>query len=121
MTVTVFVVLWACLSLLTGLVTEAVKRFTTTTFPNNLISLIVAVITGAAVAIFYYAQNGIPFTPLNIAYIVAIAVLNWVGASVGYDKVKEAILTLRGEDDEEEEVETRFDEDRSDDATIKEG
>ena len=121
MTVTVFVVLWSCLSVLTGLVTEAVKKFTTTTFPNNFMSLIVAVITGATVTIFYYAQNGIPFTPLNIAYIVAIAILNWVGASVGYDKVKEAVLALKGDDDEEDEVAERYDDDRSDNAGDMEG
>ena len=114
MTLTVFVVIWACLSVLTALVTEAVKKFTTTDFPENLIALIIAIVTGVCVTGFYYAQNGIPFTLLNVAYMAAIAVLNWVGSMVGYDKVKQAILQLT-DDDDEDEVE-RDDDDRSDSA-----
>ena len=96
MTVTVFVILWACLSALTSLVTEAVKKFTTTDYPDNVVALIVAVATGAIVTSIYYAQTGIPFTALNVVYIVAVSILNWVGATVGYDKVKQAILQLQG-------------------------
>jgi len=101
MTTTAFVIIWACLSALTSLVTEAVKKFSTMGFPNNVVALIVAIATGAIVTSVYYAQTGIPFTALNVVYIIAISILNWIGATVGYDKVKQAILQLKGGDEDE--------------------
>ena len=97
MTVTVFCIIWAGLSVLTGLVTQAIKDFISTykeNYPSNIIALIVALVLGAGVSIVYYLQNGIPFTALNVIYIIAIGLLNWVGATVGYDKVKQAVLQL---------------------------
>lgn len=119
MTVTVFCVLWACLSLLTGLVTQAIKSFVDTyeeEFPSNIIALVVAFVLGIGVTTIYYLQNDIPFSVLNIIYIFVIGFLNWVGASVGYDKVKEAIMALvttdgDDNDDEESEVEEDVEED----------
>ena len=42
----------------------------------------------------YYTGSGIPFTPLNIIYIPLMGIANWLGAMVGYDKVKQAIEQL---------------------------
>ncbi|MCR4841821.1 MAG: hypothetical protein K5840_00995 [Eubacterium sp.] len=111
MTATVFCVLWACLSLLTGLVTQAIKNFIDNydeEFPSNIVALVVALVLGITVTALYYLQTGVDFTPLNIIYLFVMGFLNWIGASVGYDKVKEALSTLvtvEGDDNDDEEEE----------------
>lgn len=96
MSVTIFSELVVVLSLAVSLITQAVKKtLGGKKYSANLVVLIVSVIVGAAGCSLAYIFMGIPFTPYNIAYIILMAVVIWVGAMVGYDKVLQMIDQLK--------------------------
>lgn len=81
-------------SVLTGLVTQAVKKIMderNATYRANTIAGIVAAILSAGVGIGYVLIAGIAFTAQIIVYIVALIFMGWLCAMVGYDKVVETI------------------------------
>lgn len=78
---------------MTSLITEAIKRTVKTDKPN-IVALVVSVITGVGVPIGYLILNSLPITPQDIVYIVAMVVLTWLCATLGYDKVVQAIEQL---------------------------
>ncbi len=78
---------------MTSLITEAVKRTITDKKPT-ITAAIVSVVTGVGVPIGYLILNHLPITAQDIVYIVAMVVLTWVGACVGYDKLKEVLNQL---------------------------
>lgn len=97
MTVTAFLILLTACAVATSLLTEAVKRFLDglkIKYATNIVVLIVALIVGCGATALYYAQNGVPFSALNIVYLVLMGVANWLGAMLGYDKVKQAMLQI---------------------------
>lgn len=98
MTVSTFLVLLTICSAITSLFTEALK---TSGFiknlPINIVVLIVAVVVGCGTTVFYYLHFSMPFNTLNIAYIIAMAIANWLCATLGYDKVLQTINQIKGE------------------------
>ena len=97
MNITTFQFLLMSFAVLTSTVTEAVKKFLEEQhirYASNIVVLIIALILGCGGTILYYTGSGIPFTPLNIIYIPLMGIANWLGAMVGYDKVKQAIEQL---------------------------
>lgn len=94
MTVQIFLTLIVAFSTATSLITEAIKMIFTESeikIPYNILVLIVAVVVACTGTAIYYLQVGIPFTALNIIYIFLMGVANWIGAMVGYDKIKQLI------------------------------
>lgn len=97
MTVQIFLMLLTVFSTVTSIVTQGVKAFldtTKATYSSNIVALFVAVIVGAGGTIIYYIANGIEWTLLNYIMIFIMALANWLGAMLGYDKVKQAITQI---------------------------
>lgn len=77
-------------SILTSLVTEAVKKILTehnVAYHANTLAGIVATILSAAIGCGYCLMNNIAFTVQIIVCIVALVFMSWLCAMVGYDKV----------------------------------
>lgn len=94
MTVTVFLILLTVCATITALLTEGVKKFLDGIeigYAPNILVLIVAMIVGCGATALYYVNYQIPFNALNSVYLALMGVANWLGAMVGYDKVKQAI------------------------------
>lgn len=97
MTLQVFLILLTVCATVTALVTEAIKKMLDTMkakYASNIVALVVAIIVGAVVVALYYVLKSIAFTGVNIIYIFLMALANWIGSMVGYDKVKQAITQL---------------------------
>ena len=89
MTVTTFLVLLSAFTVITGLVTEAIKQVYAER--TNLVALIVALVVGCGGTLLYYQLNGLPFDANNIIYAVLMGFASGLAAMCGYDKVKQAI------------------------------
>lgn len=95
MTVEIFLTLLVFFSTVTSLCTEALKKLVKEDFPSNILVLIVAMIVGCVGTGIYYLSIGIPWTAINIIYLILMGVANWVGAMVGYDKIKQLLEQIR--------------------------
>ncbi len=97
MTIQVFLILLTLFSTLTGLFTEGIKKFfdgLNVKYASNIIVLVSAILVGGLGTPAYYVFMSIPFTTINIICIPLMVVVNWLGAMVGYDKIKQAILQI---------------------------
>lgn len=84
----------AGISILTGLVTEGVKRLLdewNLNYSSNMVAGAAAVILAAIYGIAYVAITDAALTAGLIVYLIALVILSWLCAMVGYDKVKQAI------------------------------
>lgn len=75
---------------MTSLITEAIKRAFTDKQPT-ITAAIVSVVTGIGVPIGYLILSHMAITTQDIVYIVAMVVLTWLCATLGYDKVLQVI------------------------------
>lgn len=94
MTVTTFLILLTICAAVTSLITEGVKKLlddAKINYASNILVLIVAVIVGCGATALYYVNYHVPFNALNSVYLALMGVANWLGAMIGYDKVKQAI------------------------------
>ncbi len=99
MSVTTFLILLTVFATFTALMTEAVKKFLDAqkvTYASNIVVLIVALVIGCGGTAVYYINYQVPFNALNSVYLALMGLANWIGAMVGYDKVKQAITQLGG-------------------------
>lgn len=97
MTVTAFLIILAACAAITSLLTEGIKKFLDeqmVTYASNVLVLIIAVIVGCGAAAFYYVNYQIPFNALNSVYLALMGVANWLGATLGYDKVRQTIAQI---------------------------
>ena len=97
MTVTAFLILLTICATITSIFTEDEKKFLDAqeiTYASNVLVLAVAVVIGCGGTAIYYVNYQVPFTALNSVYLALMGVANWVGAMVGYDKVKQAIAQI---------------------------
>ncbi len=97
MTVTVFLVLLTASATVTALATEAVKNFLDglgVRYATNIVVLVIALAVGCGGTAVYYVNFQVPFTALNSVYLALMGIANWIGAMVGYDKVKQAIAQI---------------------------
>ena len=81
-------------SMLTGLVTEAVKKILRELGKDplpNLLAGIVAMVLAVAVSAGYFVLTDMVFTAKVVVYGIALVVLAWLAAMIGYDKVMQAI------------------------------
>ncbi len=100
MTVTAFLILLTIYATITAIFTEAVKKFLDAqevAYASNILVLAVAIVVGCGGTAIYYVNYQVPFTALNSVYLALMGVANWVGAMVGYDKVKQAISQIGGQ------------------------
>lgn len=99
MTVTTFLILLTICATVTSLVSEGAKKFLDGIkiyYASNILVLIVALIIGCGATALYYVNYQVPFTALNSVYLALMGVANWLGAMLGYDKVKQAIAQIGG-------------------------
>lgn len=97
MTVTAFLILLTICAAVTSLLTEGIKRFldgTGTAYASNIVVLFVALVVGCGATAIYYVNYQIPFNALNSVYLALMGVANWLGAMLGYDKVKQAVVQI---------------------------
>lgn len=97
MTVTAFLIILAACAAITSLLTEGIKKFLDeqkVTYASNILVLIIAVIVGCGATVLYYVNHQIPFNALNSVYLALMGVANWLGATLGYDKVRQTIAQI---------------------------
>lgn len=98
MTTTIFLTILFICATVTSLVTEGIKRFLEElriSYVANILVLVVALIIGIIAAALYYINAGIPFTVINIVYLILLGIANWLCAMFGYDKVMQTISQLK--------------------------
>mgnify|MGYP006380554123 CR=1 FL=1 len=93
MTTTTFLMLLSSFSVLSGLVTEGIKKLISdkANMSYNIIALVVALVIGGAGSAVYYQLNAIPFNLNNIIYLVLMGLASGLCSMVGFDKIKQAI------------------------------
>ncbi len=97
MTVTVFLIILTICAAVTSLLSEGIKNFLDgmkVTYASNIIVLVVALIVGCGATALYYVNYGVPFDALNSVYLALMGVANWLGATLGYDKVRQTIAQI---------------------------
>lgn len=97
MTVTAFLIILTACAAITSLLTEGIKKFLDeqrVTYASNVLVLIIAVIAGCGATALYYVNYQIPFNALNSVYLALMGVANWLGATTGYDKVRQTIAQI---------------------------
>lgn len=99
MTVEMFLILLTIFSVVTSLFTQAVKKVLDDmgeAYASNIVVLVVAVIVGGLGTAAYYFLAGYQWNACNITSIFLMMGANWLGAMVGYDKIKQAITQFKG-------------------------
>ena len=97
MTVTVFLILLTACAAVTSLLTEGIKKLLDemgVKYASNVLVLFVAVVAGCGATALYYVNYPVPFTALNSVYLALMGVANWLGATLGYDKVKQTVVQI---------------------------
>ena len=85
-------------STLTGLVTEAIKKQLEEcgkTYKANLLAGIIALVLSAAASIGYAIMTETPWTLQYAVIAVALMLLSWLCAMLGYDKVIQSISQFK--------------------------
>ena len=98
MTTTTFLMLLSAFSVLSGLVTEGVKKLISdkANMSYNIIALIVSLIVGGVGCAIYYQLNAIPFDVNNVIYMILMGLASGLCSMVGYDKLKQCIEQISG-------------------------
>ena len=93
MTTTTFLMLLSAFSVLSGLVTEGVKKLISdkANMSYNIIALIVSLIVGGVGCAIYYQLNAIPFDVNNVIYMILMGLASGLCSMVSYDKLKQCI------------------------------
>ena len=101
MTTTTFLMLLSSFSVLSGLVTEGIKKLISdkANMSYNIIALVVALVIGGAGSAVYYQLNAIPFNLDNIIYLFLMGLASGLCSMVGFDKIKQAIEQIVGKKD----------------------
>ena len=96
MNVTLFLILLSAFSVISGLITEAIKKLLSdkTNLSYNLIALTVALIVGTVGCGTYYQLNGFSFDVNNIIYMILMGLASGLVSMTSYDKVKQTIEQL---------------------------
>ena len=98
MTTNTFLMLFSAFSIISGLITEGIKRLVKDkkNLSYNVLALVVALVVGSLGCAVYYQLSGIPFTVNNIIYMTLMGLASGVGSMIGFDKVKQTIEQLYG-------------------------
>ena len=98
MTTTTFLMLLSAFSVLSGLVTEGIKKLISdkANMSYNIIALVVALVIGGAGSAVYYQLNAIPFDINNVIYMILMGLASGLCSMVSYDKLKQCIEQISG-------------------------
>lgn len=81
-------------SVLTTLTTQAIKAVKGTLTAPNLTAAITSCILSIAISAGHIVYREIPITPQIIIEVIALVYFSFLGATVGYDKVMQAIKQI---------------------------
>lgn len=93
-----FLLLLMIVSVLTGLFTEAIKKMMEElgkTYRSNILAGIVAVVLSVAVGAAYAVLMEVHINDKMAVLLIALVLLSWLSAMVGYDKVIQAISQFK--------------------------
>ena len=98
MTTTTFLMLLSSFSVLSGLVTEGIKKLISdkANMSYNIIALVVSLIVGGVGCAIYYQLNAIPFDVNNVIYMILMGLASGLCSMVSYDKLKQCIEQISG-------------------------
>lgn len=85
-------------STLTSLATEGVKKVLSEKnkiYHANTLAGIVALVVSALIGVGYVLLMAIPFTTQIVVCLIALVLMSWLCAMVGYDKVVQAISQFK--------------------------
>lgn len=89
----------AIIAVLTSLTTEGIKKILEErkkSYNSDILAVIVAIVVTIIGSFMYIIYNSIPITPQVIITIIALAFLSFLTATVGYDKLMQAIKQIGG-------------------------
>lgn len=98
MTLEVFLLGLLIVSTLTGLTTEAIKKWLqerNKSYYSNALAGYVAVGLSVVIGAAYVVLSGATLNAQMAVYLIALVFLSWLSAMVGYDKVVQAISQFR--------------------------
>lgn len=99
MTFEIFMILTLIISVFTGLVTEAAKKILNdvgiTKYSLNALAGWIALALSAVIGIGYMVLFDVAFTGKTIVSLSALGIIGWLCATVGYDKVMQAITQIK--------------------------
>ncbi len=98
MNLDVFLMMLLIVSALTGLFTEAVKNVLDElkkTYPSNLLAGFVATVVAILTDVGYVILAEAAFNSKMAVFLIALVLLSWLCAMVGYDKVIQAIKQFK--------------------------
>ena len=99
MTLQVFLTLLLVVSILTSLFTEGIKKWLqerNKTYYSNALAGYVAIVLSALVWIGYVILINAVINAQMVVFLIALVLLSWLCAMVGYDKVIQAISQFKG-------------------------
>ena len=101
MTTTTFLMLLSSFSVLSGLVTEGIKKLISdkANMSYNIIALVVSLVIGGVGCAIYYQLNTIPFDINNVIYMILMGLASGLCSMVGFDKIKQAVEQIVGKKD----------------------
>ena len=99
-----FLTMLLVVSIFSGLFTEAVKKTLNSVnaviTSNNILAGIVSVFLSFFVYSWYMVRAGYTYDAQQIIYLIALVLLSWLSAMVGYDKVVQAIIQITSKEKE---------------------
>lgn len=97
MTLEVFLVLLFSVSVFTSLFVEGIKKFMGEKYKlsSNVLAGVVAIVLSVCVGVSYCIFMGVTFNAQVIILLIALILLSWLCAMVGYDKVIQAIMQIK--------------------------
>ena len=99
-----FLTMLLVVSIFSGLFTEAVKKalnsVDTVIVSNNILAGIVSVFLSFFVYSWYIVRTGYTYDAQQIIYLIALVLMSWLSAMVGYDKVVQAIIQITSKEKE---------------------
>ena len=88
-----FMFILAGISIVTGLIVEAIKSFYNTD-AYNIIAGVVALVLSVAVAVAWHFWFNTGIDARYIIFWLAMALASWLSAMLGFDKIKQAIQQI---------------------------
>ena len=97
MTITLFVTIFTVGAMVSGLLTEAIKKAYQNAekkYSANVIALVDAAVVGGLGTACAYMLLEIPWTVNNIICLALMIVVVWIGSMIGYDKIMQLLNQL---------------------------
>ncbi len=93
----VFLFLLFAVSVMTSLFVEGIKKFIGDKFKysSNILAGIVSIVLSILAGVFYCILAEVAFSAKIVVFLIALMLLSWLCAMVGYDKVVQAIRQLQ--------------------------